>query len=1564
MGNPETLEPRWLLACDLAEAEPQDLFVPVCLSPGGELNDGALSLEYEPTTGALSIRADGEQLSGFRVQSRGELLRYPNGTPWAGEFDTATGFEMTKQQFTNGFGDIIAMGSLPKGLSEYDVISELFVSAHAQQRSFSKIDLIYPRLPDKQEPNGDAENPTRLSSEFPSLIDQSLHERGDEDWFVWTAEERGRLSVEVFFEHATGDAELELYDERLNLIEWSSTTRRNEAVQREVVAGETYLIRVFGFADATQSTYDIVTYLVPEEEPIYVLSNTEPVTVDRYSHDLLMLGAPLVLSAVQGDAVELELGPNGLMYVLSDDAFSDAIYEFTPKGVLTRKIDLPPDVGPIASPAGFEVLADGSFLIAQPNQQRSLHISRQEVIEGIYFAGERLADVTVVMGPQASLSDRQWPLWNSAPGVASISPTINGGAWLTDAADHRLIHLNSDGTPGEFGAVAASAPIDVQQAANQRVWSIDREFGGTYLRRRELGEPAEAAPFSFAWVNRSTTSSFVASPTYSYNAAGGAVNVTRNQTGTYRVQFDGLRQLDSSGGNVQVTAYGGGNSHCAVSSWGDGDTAADFAANVRCYDASGALADQQFNIMVTHSSNQAHIAYAWAGQSTTANYRASSTYAHNPGGAVDFTRTATGQYRATFRGLETRQLTGGHVQVTPYGSAGNRCGVTSWGRSATDFVASIACVDASGLPADSMYSIAVLPRSHQASSVAYAWLSFPNGDETASTIYGLNASGEIEKTRQSQGRYQVRFRGINSSTAVGGHVQVSNYGQPATHCGVVNWFSSGSDLTANVECYSASGLADARFNILVTPTPAEFTHVDQMDELLVNDAAVSLALADAEFPVIMPGEPTDRDGDGLFDLWETQGIDVNHDGVIDLDLPSMGADPDRKDLFVEVDWLDGFRPSNDTLSRVEQAFANTEPGAVYNPDGSAGIKLHWFVDELIPATDELSKLPEDVAETWKVFDEIKANHFGSPIERSHTQWEQIQAAKQQVFRYAFFGDERGHRPHIGLAELPGQDMLLTFGGLEFTPSSQQQAGVIMHELGHLLGLAHGGDDHQNYKRNYLSVMNYRHLGGDTLVDGEPLLSFSTHNHHASTESHLVEPLDELALDEVAGWGFFAATTIDPLIGPAIDGDQPYDWNGDGDTDDLHVAYDVNRNRREGELHKSYNDYRHLIFDFRNYHRSSEGGPLGTNEIVCDEPEHFVFQSGMDQYECNDHREDAADIYDGNPLDEDIDDILTLHDLDDVDWFILESLFDGTLAVNLESTDGTPAEAFPLLATIVTTDDVELSDGVSARRPVDAGQSVYVRVEWNPEMPPPSSQFIQYRLAIDVPDTTSTWIGNGVAGAAGKSWDDPVNWGDNRIPGANDTVVFPATSNDQVDLNGIRQTGELRVEGDVGFNNGRLEIGGHFTVTGSIEVQLDAGDSGVPLEVGGDASLVGGSSLAISSELIAGGLAAGEHVFDVLGAWSLVSDAALPAGHTDRGLFFESLSDSETTLSANYYQAGAGDANGDRIFNSTDLIIVFAAGLYEDETPDNAGWTNGDWNHDSDFDSGDLVVAFSTGSYLP
>jgi len=58
----------------------------------------------------------------------------------------------------------------------------------------------------------------------------------------------------------------------------------------------------------------------------------------------------------------------------------------------------------------------------------------------------------------------------------------------------------------------------------------------------------------------------------------------------------------------------------------------------------------------------------------------------------------------------------------------------------------------------------------------------------------------------------------------------------------------------------------------------------------------------------------------------------------------------------------------------------------------------------------------------------------------------------------------------------------------------------------------------------------------------------------------------------------------------------------------------------------------------------------------------------------------------------------------------------------------------------------------------------------------------------------------------------------------------------------------------------------------------------------------------------------------------------------------------------------GDSNLDGQFNSSDFVVVFGAGQYEDETPGNSTWATGDWNGDGDFNSSDFVAAFTGGGY--
>jgi hypothetical protein len=69
------------------------------------------------------------------------------------------------------------------------------------------------------------------------------------------------------------------------------------------------------------------------------------------------------------------------------------------------------------------------------------------------------------------------------------------------------------------------------------------------------------------------------------------------------------------------------------------------------------------------------------------------------------------------------------------------------------------------------------------------------------------------------------------------------------------------------------------------------------------------------------------------------------------------------------------------------------------------------------------------------------------------------------------------------------------------------------------------------------------------------------------------------------------------------------------------------------------------------------------------------------------------------------------------------------------------------------------------------------------------------------------------------------------------------------------------------------------------------------------------------------------------------------------------------LIKNLFQTTHGDSNLDGLFNSADLVQIFAAGEYEDTVAGNTTWAEGDWNCDGEFDTQDLVVAFQEGGYV-
>lgn len=282
---------------------------------------------------------------------------------------------------------------------------------------------------------------------------------------------------------------------------------------------------------------------------------------------------------------------------------------------------------------------------------------------------------------------------------------------------------------------------------------------------------------------------------------------------------------------------------------------------------------------------------------------------------------------------------------------------------------------------------------------------------------------------------------------------------------------------------------------------------------------------------------SDTDGDGLLDHWETNGyVDMNDNGVLDEGDLNFSAFPEanrpdvnHKDIYVEVDWMAvpgpgghdhapvavaGSAPTGTNLDEVITAFANAP---VDNPDGTTGINLHLDLG----AMGGGGPIPETLNVDFfavNSFEAVKAANFAS--ERS------------RVFHYALFKHEGA-----GRAEIWGNDFWVGGGN----NGQVVQAATFMHELGHNLGLRHGGDvNTPNCKPNYFSIMSYAH----SLTGIAP-------GFRLDYSGQALPSLDESNLNEANTLGdgndqmIFSAGGV--AIGPNANtaGNVPIDWDNDG-----------------------------------------------------------------------------------------------------------------------------------------------------------------------------------------------------------------------------------------------------------------------------------------------------------------------------------------------------------------------------------------------------------------------------------
>lgn len=347
----------------------------------------------------------------------------------------------------------------------------------------------------------------------------------------------------------------------------------------------------------------------------------------------------------------------------------------------------------------------------------------------------------------------------------------------------------------------------------------------------------------------------------------------------------------------------------------------------------------------------------------------------------------------------------------------------------------------------------------------------------------------------------------------------------------------------------------------------------------------------------VPASATDEDGDGIPSTAKVAG-----GTYAGLDLYAMGARAGRPTLLIQLDSMqstdEGVKPQREALQAVVDAFARRN------------IDVLFDVGNLYSASFSPANFNLGGGKTVAFAACADLNPVSGCSGIADYKAGSMDLRRRQIFHYLLMASSRnldGSSGSSGVAEIGGNDFIVSLGkwGLNSSTASNRyrlinyQAGTIMHELGHNLGLRHGGFENTNYKPNYYSIMNYLYQLqglGDRAASIGPIQRYYLNKGYYSLSTCALEGsacsatyridysdgsserMNENALNEAGS------------IGRGADAGVYADWNNSRALNTANYALDLNGDGVLGYL-QDYDDWGNIALRFARTNQGSAGAAM-------------------------------------------------------------------------------------------------------------------------------------------------------------------------------------------------------------------------------------------------------------------------------------------------------------------------------------------------------------------------------------